>query len=44
VLTWGMSVTQSKLVPAAYVTTAAVISVIGLLICICKFGDDKPTE
>ncbi|KAA0998053.1 MFS transporter [Paraburkholderia panacisoli] len=44
VLTWGMSVTQSKFVPAAYVTAAAIISVIGLLICICKFGDDKPTE
>ena len=44
VLTWGMSATHSKLVPAAYVTTAAVISVIGLLICIGKFGDDKPTE
>jgi MHS family proline/betaine transporter-like MFS transporter len=44
ILTWGLSVTHSRLVPAAYVATAATISLVCLTICLCKFGDRKPTE
>jgi len=44
ILTWGVSVTHSKLVPGAYVAAAAAISIVSLLICIRKFGDHKPTE
>ncbi|WP_437343824.1 MFS transporter [Pandoraea cepalis] len=44
ILTWGISATHSRLVPAVYITVAAVISVISLLICLRKFGDHQPAD
>ena len=44
ILTWGISATHSRLVPAVYIAVAAVISVISLLICLRKFGDHQPAD
>lgn len=38
VLTWGVSATHSRLVPAAYVASAAAISIVSLTICLRRFG------
>lgn len=44
ILTWGIHATHSRLVPAAYIAAAAIVSVISLLICIRKFGDQQPAD
>ncbi|OAJ57938.1 hypothetical protein A6V36_19695 [Paraburkholderia ginsengiterrae] len=44
IITWAVSASHSRLVPAAYVATAACISIICLLVCLRKFGDHQPTE
>ncbi len=44
IITWAVSTTHSRLVPAAYVATAACISIICVVVCLRKFGDRQPTE
>jgi MFS transporter, MHS family, proline/betaine transporter len=44
VITWGVGATHSRLVPAAYVATAACISLISLLVCMRRFGDHQSAE
>ncbi|WP_345817613.1 MFS transporter (plasmid) [Paraburkholderia sp. PREW-6R] len=44
IITWAVSTTHSKLVPAAYVATAACISILCLLVCLRKFGNHQPAD
>ncbi|WP_250508354.1 MULTISPECIES: MFS transporter [unclassified Caballeronia] len=44
ILTWGVTATHSRLVPGLYVGAAAAISILSLLVCIRKFGDQRSTE
>jgi MHS family proline/betaine transporter-like MFS transporter len=39
IITWGVSASHSRLVPAAYVAIAACISIVSLLVCMRRFGD-----
>lgn len=40
VLTWGASVTHSRLIPAMYVTVAALVSLVSLVVAMRRFGHD----
>lgn len=44
ILTWGIHVTHSNLVPAAYVTVAGIVSMVCMLVCMWEFGDHVVTE